>query len=179
MGWKNIKEHYHIGHIVQIRVGRIVIGSGYVPELICITFAGEVTWGDLGPSKNDDLDRYYAAMVANPGKLKELIDAPDTFTTSLTVYTYQGGQILEKQCEALGFPNPTHDGQMQYNNTHFTDKAKVVEWAKRNARAGIEAGDRRREEVRKEAAEIEAWRSEYVAALAALEAEYPSPTPAP
>lgn len=177
MSWKNIKEHYRIGHIVQIREGRICIGSGYVSDLITVSFDGEVALGKLGISGNEDLQRYHAEMTADLGKLKELIDTPDTFTASLPVYTYEDGEILEKQCEALGYPNITHDGLIQYGNTFSADKAEVVEWAKKNARYGIEAGDRRREEVKAEAAKVEEWRAEYVDALAKLNADYPDTLP--
>lgn len=174
MSWKNIKDHYRIGHTVQIREGRICIGTGYVSDLIRVSFQGEVSWGNLGPSKNDDLARYYAEMTADLGKLRELIDSPDTFAASLPVYTYDGGKILEKQCEAYGYPNITHDGLLQYENTFSADRTEVVEWAKRNARYGIESGDRRREEIKEDAAKVEEWRTRYVEDLATLEADYPS-----
>lgn len=173
MSWKNLKDHYRIGHIVQIRDGLIAIGSGYVSDLIRVTFDGKVSWGNLGASSNDELARYYAEMTADLAKLKELIDASDTFAESLVVYTYEGGEILEKQCEAYGWPNVTHDGLVMYENSFSADKLKVVKWAKRNADCGIQSGDRRLKEVREELAKIEIWRSEYVADLAQLNADYP------
>lgn len=178
MSWKNVKDFYRIGHTVQIREGRICIGSSYVSDLIRVSFQGEVTWGNLGPASNEDLARYHKEMTADLGKLKELIDTPDTFAVSLPVFTYEGGEILEKQCEAYGWPNVTHDGLLQYNNTFSANRDTVVEWAKTNARLGIEAGDRRREEVRREAEKVEVWRTEYVEALAKLERDFPSVTPA-
>ena len=36
MGWKNVKEHYRIEHQVQVRAGRICIGSPYISEIIVI-----------------------------------------------------------------------------------------------------------------------------------------------
>lgn len=65
MAWKNIKDHYRIGHIVQIRNGLITIGSSFVHDLIRVTLDGKVSWGNLGASKNDDLARYYAEMTAD------------------------------------------------------------------------------------------------------------------
>jgi hypothetical protein len=138
MGWKNIKEHYRIGHIVAVENGNIIIGSGYVHDLLTVTKDGQLKWGALSPSKNDDLARYHAEMSADVEKLKELISAPDTFKCAKPVYTYAGGEIIETFCEEYGWPNVTHDGQIMYENTFSSDKAKVVKWAKRNAELGAE-----------------------------------------
>jgi len=153
MNWKNIKEHYRIGHIVQIREGRICIGSGYVSDLITVSFEGEVALGKLGISGNEDLQRYHAEMTADLGKLKELIDTRDTFTASLPVYTYDGGEIIEKQCEAYDWPNITHDGAIQYDNSYHADKAVVVGWAKRNAELGVKYGKEHLEAAEKRVVE--------------------------
>lgn len=173
MGWKNIKDHYRIGHIVQIRDGRIAVGSGYVSDLIRVSFDGNVSWGNLGASKNDDLARYYAEMTADPKKLKELIDMPDTFTESLTVYTYDGGEIIEKKCEAYGWPNLTHDGQLQYENMHSADKLMVVKWAKQDSKLGIKAALERIAEIKKDLKKVEDWHSKEVSDLEKLERDFP------
>jgi len=81
-------------------------------------------------------------MDADPAKLKELIKSDDTFNKAVTVYTYDGGEILEKLCEEPGWPNATHDGRMMYENEFSTDKAKVVKWAKKNAKTGVEISER-------------------------------------
>jgi hypothetical protein len=177
MSWKNIKEHYRIGHIVQVRDGKICIGSGYCPELIMVSFEGKVSLGVLGISSNEDLERYHAEMTADLGKLKELLDVPDTFTASLPVYTYDGAEILEKQCEAYGWPNVTHDGKIQYENSYSADKAVVVEWAKRNARYGVEAWTERIAEAEKKLAECRERLAEEEADIAKLMADYPDACP--
>lgn len=169
MSWKNVKDHYRIGHIVQVREGKICIGSPYVSDLIRVSFEGEVSWGNLGPSHNDDLARYYAEMTADLPKFRALIEAPDKFAASLPVFTYEGGNILEKQCEQYDWPNVTHDGFLMYENSFSADRSKVIEWAKRNAAAGVELAERRIEEIRKNLAEVEAWRAESAADLAKLE----------
>lgn len=138
MGSKNVKEHYRIGHTVQIRGGIIAIGSAYVHDLIRVTFAGAVTWGTLGRAANSELCRYFDEMTADPATLLRLIREPDTFTADLRVYTYQGGEIIGKYCEAYGWPNICHDGQLQYENTHSSSRDQVVRWAKLNAQCGIE-----------------------------------------
>lgn len=174
MGYKNIKEHYHIGHYVAVYEGEgICIGSAYVHNLLTILPDGEVKWGIMGPSKNDDLARYHSEMTADKTKLVELINAPDIFTKNIPVFTYDGGNIIEKQCEQPGWPNTTHDGDMMYQNTFSTDKKKVVEWAKRNARLAIESQKNRVQEIVADLEKMESYFEKSVTNLQKLEADYP------
>ena len=173
MGWKNIKDHYRIGHIVQIRDGIIAIGSSYVFDLIRVSFDGKVSWGNLGASNNGDLARYHAEMTADLGKLKELLQAPDTFATSLTVWTYDESEIQEKQCEAYGYPNITHDGLLMYENTFSADRDKVVSWAKQNSACAIKSYKRLVKEAYDRLIQTNQWLGESQAHLAKLEAEFP------
>lgn len=174
MSWKNVKDHYRIGHQVQIREGRICIGSPYIHDIIRVSLDGVVTWGNLGASSNGDLARYYAEMTADPAKLRELIAAPDTFTASIPVYTYDGGTIIEKQCEVFGWPNCTHDGMMMYENTFSADKAKVIAAAKRSAALGVKAWLDNIKEAEARLAKCRAHLAEEEAALAKLNADYPN-----
>lgn len=190
MGWKNLKEHYGIGHIVQVvektkEFGRgadgvcICIGSGYVHDLIAIQLS------DLAIIRSDSLGRgkpfddWVAAMEADKAKLRELIDAPDTFECSITVYTadYYTGEIIEKQCETVGWPNCTHDGRIMHLNDFSVDKAKIVAWAKRNAAAGNENWERNIAEKEKELETQRAHLAQYRASLAKLNCEYPEVDP--
>ena len=173
MSWKNIKDHYQIGHHVQIIDGKICIGSGYCPKLIMVSLDGKLSLGPLGVSSNEDLERYYEEMKKDPAKLKELAESEDTFETSLTVYTYKGGDIVEKQCEEYGYPNVTHDGMMQYENNFSADKDKVVAWAKRNAELGVKYGKEHVEDAEKRLAEKREYLSNEIADLAKLNADYP------
>jgi hypothetical protein len=136
MGWKNVKEHYRIGHIVQVTPKGIAIGSGYISEIILISSEGRILKRDEGRC-NEDIARYQKEMDADPETLRRLVLTPDTFESSITVFTYEDGAILEKKCEVLGLPNVTHDGLLMYNNYFSPDKTTVVKWAKRNANAGV------------------------------------------
>ena len=137
MGWKNVKEHYRIGHQVQVTKKGICIGSPYIHDLIVIGTDGVVKKRYDGGGNNDDLHRYQREIDADPHKLRELVQSPDTFNDLKVVYTYDGGEIIEKQCEETGWPEVTCDGEMMYANTFSTEKEKVVSWAKRNADCGI------------------------------------------
>lgn len=177
MGWKAVKDHYPIGHLVQVRDGRICIGSGYVYDLLHIDSDGSVAWGKLGPSDNhSDLQRYFAEMTADVAKLRELIETPDAFARSLVVYTWDGGQIIEKRAEALGWPNCTHDGELMYENTFSTDKETVVGWAKRSAELGIEAAQGSLHEALNRVLQCRSSLARERFELAQLDADYPTVT---
>jgi hypothetical protein len=136
MGWKNVKEHYRIDHLVHVRNSKICIGSAYIPDIIIIGSDGTIEKRDADRwSVNRDLDRYQKEMDADPAKLKQLVESPDTFTNSITVYTYGDGQIIEKQCEVTGWPNVTHDGELMYDNTFCVARDVVLKWALRDAEA--------------------------------------------
>ena len=174
MGWKNIKEHYRIKHIVQCEKDRIIIGSQFVNELITIRPNGSLSWGSLGRSTNVDLERYYREMEADPTKLAELYNTPDSFQTLLPVYTYDGAEIIMKGCEAYGWPNITHDGCLMYGNMFSADQAQVVEWAKHNADLGVESWSEHVKEAQERLEKCLKRLAEEKANRAKLEADYPS-----
>ncbi|KFD27046.1 hypothetical protein [Sphingobium yanoikuyae] len=137
MGWKAVRDHYRIDHDVQVTSAGICIGSPYIHDIIVISVdRGEIVrrWGEPHSGK---LGRYLEEMDADPVKLAELVAADDVFERSIPVYTYEGGDIIEKQCEALGYPNVTHDGCMQYENTFSSDPDLVLTWAIASAQAGV------------------------------------------
>lgn len=172
MGYKTLKEHYRIGHAVCVTDKGICIGSPYIHDLIVIGLDGTIIKADDG-RVNEDLKRYMAEMKADPEKLREVVQAPNTFESSIPVYTYSGGNIIEENCEKPDWPNVTHAGHMMYENTYSTDKRKVVKWAKQNAEAGIELTQRRIKEIKANLAEMESLLDESKADLAKLETDYP------
>lgn len=174
MSWKNVRDHYQVQHTVRVREAGICIGSPYIPDIIIIGLDGVVKKRYKDGATNEDLRRIQDAFDADPGKLKELVLSPDSFDKAITVYTYDGGNILEKKCEELGWPNVTHDGQMMYENTFSDDKAKVVEWAKdcadrriRDTRESVEEAERRLAECKDRQTKAEADRAK-------LEKDYPT-----
>jgi hypothetical protein len=174
VGHKKLKEHYRIGHAVCVTEKGICIGSAYIHDLIIISLDGTIIKADDG-RVNEDLKRYMAEFKADPAKLREVVQAQDTFDASIPVYTYNGGNIVEKKCEKPGWPNVTHDGEMMFENTFSTDKSRVVKWAKQNAKSGIECQQRRVEEIKADLARMEAYLVESKSDLAKLEADYPEP----
>jgi hypothetical protein len=172
MGWKNIKEHYKIGHIVQVTSEGICIGSPYIHNIIVIGLDGELK-RRYDDRSNEDLSRYQSEMAADPEKLKRLIDAPDAFSRSVPVYTFDGGEIIKKRCEELKWPNVTHDGEMMYDNTFSADKDMVVQWAKEDAAGWIKLAKKRVEEVDREAVKAKERLATWEANLVKLERDYP------
>ena len=136
MGWKNVKEHYGITHIVQVTEKGICIGSSYVHNIIVIRPGLKIGRSHIGGA---EMMRLVAAMEADRSKLRALIEAPDTFAASIPVYTFTyDGEIVKKFCEAPGWPNITHDGQLMYDNTHFLDRAQAVAKARAELEASVQ-----------------------------------------
>lgn len=192
MGWKNVKEHYGIDRTVHIEDGNIFVGSGGLPKIIAVAKAGnnrefykDGSWnlersGDgievwrmpfLGSS--GPFDGIVSAFVADLPKLRELMETPDTFERSITVWTcdYYEGTIIEKQCEEPGWPNCTHDGELMYENSFSTSRKEIVKYAKSNAAAGVENMERRVREIEADLAKVKETRDQYAAALKKLEGE--------
>lgn len=138
MGWKTFKAHFGIEHIVQVVGNDVLIGSPYVSDLIKVsTETGELV---VNPTFARVLNEYPALRDASPRDILALLAEPDHFEQNLVVYTfdYLTGAILEKQCEALGYPNVTHDGMLMYENRFSQDERKVARWAIASARSGVE-----------------------------------------
>ena len=176
MGWKNVKEHYNIKHTVQVRNGRIAIGSPYVHDLIRVEFDGSVSWGSMGSSKNSGLDVYYADLTADPTRLKELIDAPDTFADSIECFTFKDGQVIGKRCEAFGYPNCTHDGELMYDNTFFLEPTEAAAKAKREVALGVKWARESLADAEKRVVECQCRLAEEVEFLAQLDTDWPEVT---
>lgn len=142
MGWKSIRDAYRIEHLVHVTEAGICIGSAYIQDLIVISAdRGEITKRydpGAGWSRNANLDRYQAEMDGDPFRLARLAAAVDTFDRSIPVFTYEGGDVIEKRCEELGWPNVTHDGLLQYENTFSPDAGLVRTWAIDGAKASVE-----------------------------------------
>ena len=171
MGWKNVKEAYQIGHIVQVVAGKgICIGSPYIHDIIVIGMDGLIKKRDDGRA-NADLQRYMREFDADPEKLKRLVLSEDHFDRSVVMFTYDGGDILEKKCETPGWPNMTHDGQLMYDNTFSTDRGEIVKIAIKNAEAGVRIVTETVEQAKRDLAEREQLLAEYRAYLVKLMGE--------
>ena len=135
MGWKNVKEHYGIDAIVTVQDGILRMGSAYISDIVTITPDGRIIKCDY---RGSSFGRCVDEIEQDPATFASLMAAPDSFEKSIVVYTYQDDQIIEKLCEELDWPNVTHDGELMYENSHFSDRAKAVAQAKVNLEARIE-----------------------------------------
>ncbi len=174
MGWKTVKEHYRIDHSVHVTDEGMCIGSPFVHDLIVINDEGGLKLSSVvRRTGNDKLSRYVREMESDPGKLQWLMREADTFEVSVTVYTYVGGEIVERQCEEPGWPNCTHDGQMMYGNTFSTDKSKIVRRAKEEASIGIRWSRETVEDLRKQLSKARERVTKCVSELKKLNVDYP------
>lgn len=142
MGWKNIKEHYKIKHSLSVTEKGICIGSPYIHDIIVISKEGKVI-KEYDSMSNKDLLRYQSEMNADLEMLRTLTVSKDVFTTSIKVYTYHEGEIIEKFCEELGWPNCTHDGETMYENTFTDDLHKAIGWCKNDAEIMLKMAEER------------------------------------
>lgn len=169
MGWKAFKDHFKIKHHVVIEGDKLCIGSDYVHNLAEIGLATGKVIPRQGAFSDFLKEKYPELAAAGPKDILALLEQPDVFEASIQVFTYDGAEILEKRCEALGWPNTTHDGLMQYDNTFSADKAKVIAWAKRSAESWVDMAGSRVEDLEKELADARerlAARQEVVRQLA-------------
>lgn len=138
MGHKAFKEHFNItAHIVSIDKGVLYIGSDHASKLVGFNMhTGEIMLNEVF---GRFLDKYYPHVkeASNEERLA-LIQVGDHFDKSIVVYTYRDGEIVERLCEELGFPNVTHDGELMYNNTHFIKKIDALNYAHRKFTSSIE-----------------------------------------
>jgi hypothetical protein len=148
MGWKSVKEHYRIEHIVHIddewseferkMTGnkRLCIGSAYVRDLISFNLTTGEFKTAMSINRSGPLQRYWHEMHADLDLLRELLGNPDTFEKSIPVFTFDGGDILEKQCEEIDWPNVTHDGVLM-DSRFFPTRDEAVKRAIENAESAI------------------------------------------
>ncbi|WP_109479133.1 hypothetical protein [Paraburkholderia sp. C35] len=172
MGWKLLKETFAITHHMKVVGDNVLIGSSYVGNLATINSkTGALTENETFPRFLRE--NYPALLKAEPATLAHLIATADTFEASIPVYTYDGGEIIERKCEVPGWPNATHDGEMMYENTHSTKKTEVVAWAKRNAHLAVRFTNEHIERLEKELADARASLARHTADVEKLAADYP------
>ena len=138
MGWKTIERHYGIKHIVQVGKRQsygdepvIMIGSPYISDIIVIRISDGKLLKRYNSGHTNDLLRELQPKLdedERSGKLKELIDTPDTFGELLPVY-YIGDNkhVRLEYCENFGYPNCTTAGKLMYENLYFETPEKAKE----------------------------------------------------
>jgi hypothetical protein len=132
MGWKALRDHYNISHVVSINNSdEICIGSEFIPDLIRLDFDGEI----ISPEYEEylstkELNRYLNDFREDPVKLAEILGMDDTFDKSIPVYTHREGQVLTYYCEKLGWPNVTHFGELMHPYRYFVTEAEATAAAK-------------------------------------------------
>lgn len=166
MGWKAFKQHYGIEANVTIEKGMVCIGTGYI-DLLKVTMDGQI---DYAYQMGTDHKIYLVqeAIKADPETAARLLKAEDTFEQSIRVYTYDGAEILEKFCEAEGYPNVTHDGMMMYNNDFSTDREVIIQRAVTTAKANAHGVRESINNVEKQLLDLKSLQEKYDNQVATL-----------
>lgn len=121
------------------------------------------------------LAKHYPALAeASPAEILAHIQADDTFSASIPVFTYDGADIIEKRCEVLGWPNVTHDGALMYENSYSQDRSNVICWAKRNAQLQVKSLSEEIVRVHDQLSDLKSRLSCARTQTERLEAEHPS-----
>lgn len=136
MGWKTFKEHFNIKHNVSVSDNILFIGSDLVKNLVEI----DMKTGLFRSThfQKDLFKKYPELFKCGPEFLLELFNKVDYFEKCLTVYTFDGINIIEKKCEEYGFPNVTHDGTIMYDNEFFSNKDDVINAINTNLTCSID-----------------------------------------
>ena len=115
------------------------IGSDYVSQLITVSPDGILRHSSIVQGSSD-LNRYIKEIQEDRDRFIQLFAQADEFADLKTVYTFNdNAEILEKQCEEIGYPNVTTDGELMHNNSHWTDRNKAVAACIESARYRLEA----------------------------------------
>lgn len=176
MGFKVFEDHFGVhNHIVTVRDGVLHIGSSYVSDLVGFNMeTGEVLIND---TFSGFLNQYYPNILnATNEERLALINAQDVFEQSIPVFTSNKGQIIEKACEQLGFPNVTHDGELMHQNTHYANKDDAIEYERENLYCRIECYEESIQEIETRLAEKKQQLAETQKMLQDFNKLYPSKT---
>lgn len=156
MGWKTFKQKCQIEHIVHISKEHLCIGSSYSPEIVQIDLNNGKYTQD---SDMDFLKRNYPLLYQmNSDEILELIRTPDVFNENIKVYLIVGGKfakIIERECEAFGYPNCTHDGILMYDNTSFTERKDAIKYCIKDVGLALKHYQDYSKKVKKELSELE------------------------
>lgn len=138
MGWKTVKDHYDIQHIVQVDTRKdygsepaILIGSPYISDIIVIRISDGKILKRFDGRHNELLAALQPKLDEDEktGKLKELVSAPDTFHDVKPIY-YIGDRkhVQQMFCEHYGWPNVTVNGMLMYENLFFSQRRAAVHY---------------------------------------------------
>lgn len=175
MGWKavkeflNIKEPYIHVHMVE---GNLCIGSGYIATLMTFSPEGALI-KSIDSSASQTIIEIKNKLTEEPQTLVSLLACEDRFDVFMTVYTYEGGEIVEKHCERVGYPNVTHDGQLMFDTSHFVDKKDAIARARKSVASGITNFQASLTELERKVAECKEGLERHLAEKAVLDSLYP------
>lgn len=174
MGWKTFKDHFGLTkHTVCVdKGGDILVGSGYVSDLLRIHADGHIV---ENKTFSGFLSRYYPDLkAASSEEIVSLIQAVDVFQETVPVFTFEGAEIVEKRCEALGWPNVTTEGDLMYENTYFRTRELAAAKAKASASSGLQFFKRRVADLSLQLEAAQADLAQCASNLAKLESDFPS-----
>lgn len=176
MGWKTFKDRFNILETFEWRGEKLLFSNSIYESLAIVDLkTGEVIPHPYHPTFLSD---NYPEICQTPAEeILAMFNAEDKFEASIPVYTYSGGDIIEKFCEKPGWPNFTHDGLLMYANRYSIKKDRVVIAAKADNDAGISLITSRIEQLKSELEAANAKLIELNANKEKLDRDYPDLNP--
>jgi len=133
MGIKALKKQFNIGHIVQRRDGKILIGSPYVSDLISIKESPECTIkkSNLIEAGKDELGQIYSNLIdCDKARLLSIISETEIPVDPKPVYTEETrGRVIKAYCEEYGWPNLTTAGVLMNDNSYYQKRSDALKHA--------------------------------------------------
>jgi hypothetical protein len=161
MGWKQLKEHYGIKHVVHVRKGMLLIGSEYCLDLIQIGPEGEICVNSIVDDKSS-LGQLVSVMRGEPDTVRRLMAEPDQFAVAIPVYSVVDGVLVKQLAESMEWPSVTHDGELMYENTHFATPETALREAKNDLDRSIEYLGDRRQRLLSQIDEVDSKKQEFI-----------------
>lgn len=154
MGWKTLKEHFGIEHIVKIEGDQVLIGSPYIGDLGVIDIkTGKLSLKD---GWERSLEDYPALRSASPAEILDLLRAPDHFNGKTCVYIVSDAKVYEDYCEKEGYPNVTYSGRLMYQNTTFLSLKDAQTSALKSLEYRVKSWEERKRMLLKEVEDLDA-----------------------
>lgn len=116
----------------------ISIGNGYVHDFITVYFDGTIRASDIISEDGPWGDKLKKLKEISKVELFKIVFSEDFLHTAMhAVYYEKNGKLCKTYCKTPGYPNTTIEGDLMYENTHFSSKKEAEKRMIEEAAAGV------------------------------------------
>jgi len=76
--------------------------------------------------------------IIDSGQIQDILNGKDEIENPLPVFTVEDGELVESVTDKYGWPNTDDDGVCMYENTHFPNKKKAIQYGIKEYKAAKE-----------------------------------------